>query len=103
MRADREEPITGQSKPIALMARRTLADLGVAAVFMVGAACGGVGTSDNTTTTTGKAPLVRNRLLDHCVDVQSGQRPTRPQTGEEEIAQREAEIAALPPVCRPKR
>ena len=93
-------------------ARRSSATVGLlVALTLTATACGGGGDSDNTTTTTvavvteDTAPLVKNRPLNNCVSVFSGERPTnsRPLTREEQIAQREAEIAARPPECRPKR
>lgn len=113
LRAHGEEPIMTRSTTYEKAARRTLAALGLAAALVVGTACGGGGETDTPTTTTttvalateDTAPLVKNRPLNNCVSVFSGQRPTnsRPQTREEQIAQREAEIAARPPECRPKR
>ena len=64
--------------------------------------CGGGGDSDNPSPDDTEV-AVKNRPLNNCVSVFSGERPSRPQTREEQIAQREAEIAAMPPECRPKR
>lgn len=84
---------------------RKIAVIFTAAVFTLGA-CGGGGGSDDSVPeniTDDTAVLVKNKPLNKCVSVQSGQRPTRPLTREEQIKQREAEIAAMPPECRPKR
>jgi len=56
-------------------------------------------------TTVAATDLVKNRPLNNCVSVFSGERPStsKPLTRAEQIAQREAEIAARPPECRPKR
>jgi hypothetical protein len=96
------------------LARRSTATLGLmVALTLTATACGSSGDTDTPTTTTttvavvteDTAPLVKNRPLNNCVSVFSGQRPStsRAQTREEQIAQREAEIAARPPECRPKR
>jgi hypothetical protein len=95
-------------------ARRSTATVGlVVALTLAATACGGGGDTDTPTTTTttvalateDTTPLVKNRPLNNCVSVFSGERPTnsRPLTREELIAQREAEIAARPPECQPKR
>ena len=74
----------------------------ITAAFVLGlAACGGNGGSDNSPTDT--SMLTKNAVLNKCVSIISGGRPSRPQTKEELQAQREAELAAMPPECRPSR
>jgi hypothetical protein len=77
-------------------------------------ACGGGGSDTDAAaasattvaveTTVAATDLVKNRPLNNCVSVFSGGRPStsKPLTRAEQIAQREAEIAARPPECRPK-
>lgn len=71
-----------------------------AALVIALASCGGGKDSDPSPLST--IARVKNRPLNNCVSVQAGSRPTRPLTREEQIKQREAEIAAMPPECRPK-
>ena len=84
--------------------RKKLTVIIAAAALSTLVGCGGGGDSDNPSPDDTEV-AVKNRPLNNCVSVMSGGRPSqsRPQTREEQIAQREAEIAAMPPECRPKR
>jgi hypothetical protein len=84
--------------------RKKISVVVAVAMFSTLAACGGGEESDKQSPDSTDV-LVKNRPLNNCVSVFSGGRPStsRPQTREEQIAQREAEIAARPPECRPKR
>lgn len=60
-------------------ARRAVGGLGAAVALALGAACGGSGSSDTPTTVVTEPPatemLVKNKPLNNCVNVVSGQRP----------------------------